>query len=297
MPKSGDRTVDATSLAHLSDAARAYMGLADDDRIMAMQRDRWVDHPYAGLALQRMERLLCTPERERMPCMVMHGQSNIGKTLIVRKFQREHPNHFDEERGVERRQVVAMQMPATPDQIRFYSALLFELGAPHNPKVGLAGMERLARDLLRRMAPRMLIVDEVHHLLSGSYREQRASLNLLKFLANDLRMSIVLVGTADALIALQSDSQMISRFTPLELPRWGENDEFRRFIGAFERLIPLRKPSGLAQRDIVQFVLGVSDGVTGAVTILLNQAAELAIRDRTEKITLVHLEHAARHVH
>ena len=114
----------------------------------------------------------------------------------------------------------------------------------------------------------MLIVDEVYHLLSGSYREQRASLNLLKYLANDLRMSIVLVGTADALIALQSDSQMISRFTPLELPRWGENDEFRRFIGAFERLIPLRKPSGLG--DIVQFVLGVSDGVTGAVTLLLN---------------------------
>lgn len=48
MPKSGERSVDATSLAHLSDAARTYMGLADDERIMAMQRDRWVDHPYAA---------------------------------------------------------------------------------------------------------------------------------------------------------------------------------------------------------------------------------------------------------
>jgi len=85
--------------------------------------------------------------------------------------------HFDEARGVERRQVVATQMPVTPDPIRFYSALLFELGATHNPKLGLAGMERLTRDLLRRIAPRMLIVDEVHHLLSGSYREQGASLN------------------------------------------------------------------------------------------------------------------------
>jgi len=44
-------------------------------------------------------------------------------------------------------------------------------------------------------------------------------------------------------------------------------------------------------------VLGVSDGVTGAVTLLLNQVAELAIRDRTEKFTLVHLGHADRHVH
>ena len=29
-------------------------------------------------------------------------------------------------------------------------------------------------------------------------------------------------------------------------------------------------------------MLGVSDGVTGAVTLLLNQLAELAIRDRAE---------------
>jgi len=45
-----------------------------------------------------------------------------------------------------------------------------------------------ARDLLRRIAPRILMVDEVHHLLAGSYREQRASLNLLKYLANDLQL-------------------------------------------------------------------------------------------------------------
>jgi hypothetical protein len=46
--------------------------------------------------------------------MVIHGESNIGKTLIVRKFQRDHPMTFDDARGVERRKIVAMQMPATP---------------------------------------------------------------------------------------------------------------------------------------------------------------------------------------
>lgn len=48
--------------------------------------------------------------------MVIHGESNIGKTLIVAKFQREHPTWFDSDKGVERREIVAMQMPATPDQ-------------------------------------------------------------------------------------------------------------------------------------------------------------------------------------
>ena len=50
----------------------------------------------------------------------------------------------------------------------------------------------------------MLIADEVHHLLSGSHREQRASMNLLKYLANDQQMSVVLVGTSDARVAMQT---------------------------------------------------------------------------------------------
>lgn len=143
------------------------------------------------------------------------------------------------------------------------------------------------------MKPRLLVVDEVHHLLAGNYREQRAALNLLKYLANDQKMSVVLVGTADAVVALQTDAQMSSRFTPMELPRWGESEEFRRFLHAFEKLLPLKRPSSLAQRDMVQLVLAATGGLTGAVAHMLTRAAEFAIRDRSERIGLAHLEKAA----
>lgn len=282
------------ALSHLSRETRGQAQLDDKTRIELIKRDRWIDYPRATDAMNRLERLLTTPKRERMPCMVLHGQSNIGKTLVIRKFQRAHPDTFDDVKGVSRRSIVAMQMPATPDQHRFYSALLFELGAPHNAAAGVSVLERLARELLRRMAPRILIVDEVHHLLAGTYREQRASLNLLKFLANDLQLSIVLVGTADAMLALQGDTQMNSRFSPFELTRWQLNDEFRRFLAAFEQVIPLRKASGLAQRAILEFVHAYSGGLTGEVARLLNDAAEYAILDGSEMVTLAHLEHVAK---
>nr|WP_253192193.1 TniB family NTP-binding protein [Burkholderia cenocepacia] len=172
------------ALAHLLPAARQQAELGNDERILGLLRDRWIDYPRATQALQQLERLFETPRRERMPCLLLHGDSNIGKTKITAKFRRAHPSEFDEKSGVERCPVVAMQMPPTPDQHRFYSGLLVELGVPHNAASGLAALERLAREILRRMSPRMLVVDEVHHLLAGSYREQRASLNLLKFLAN-----------------------------------------------------------------------------------------------------------------
>lgn len=282
------------ALNHLSIETRAKAQLDDKERIEFVKRDRWIDYPRATEAMNRLERLLATPKRERMPCMVMHGTSNIGKTLVVRKFQRTHPHLFDEATGIEQRTVVAMQMPPTPDQKRFYAGLLFELGAPHSTSAGVAALERLARDLLRRIAPRILIIDEIHHLLAGSYREQRAALNLLKFLANDLHLCLVLVGTADAPLALQSDTQMSSRFTPFELTPWSANDEFRSFLAAFERVIPLRRASDLAQKAIVEFLIAQSGGLTGDVARLINGGAELAILDKSEKITVEHLEHAAK---
>ena len=46
----------------------------------------------------------------------------------------------DRFQAVERkRQIISMQMPPLPDQWRFYSALLFEIGAPHSPKAGVSG--------------------------------------------------------------------------------------------------------------------------------------------------------------
>ena len=280
-------------VSHLGPAVREMLLLSDEARIRSMQRDRWIDYARASAVLDRLTRLLSTPERDRMPCLLLHGESNIGKTQIVRKFVRDHPATFDEQRGVEKRQIISMQMPPLPDQQRFYSALLFEIGAPHNPKAGVSVLEGLTRTLLHAMKPRMLVVDEVHHLLAGNYREQRAAMNLLKYLANDLQMSVVLVGTADAVVALQTDPQMSSRFTPMELPRWGESEEFRRFLHAFERLLPLKLPSSLAQRDLVQFVLAVTGGLTGAIAQLLTRAAEIAIRDRSERIGLAHLEEVA----
>ena len=53
-----------------------------------------------------------------------------------------------------------------------------------------------------------MIVDEVHHLLAGSVREQRQSLNQLKFLSNELRMPVVALGTSEALYAMQADPQI-----------------------------------------------------------------------------------------
>ncbi|WP_258234451.1 TniB family NTP-binding protein [Cupriavidus pinatubonensis] len=279
-------------MTHLLPEVRSLAKSDDNVRILALARDRWIDYPRATQAFELLDRLVKLPPRQRMPCVLLYGESNIGKTQVIAKFERRHPLEYDEIAGVERRKVVSMQMPPTPDQIRFYTSLLFELGAPFNASARLNVLEHLSRELLRKVSARMLVVDEVHHLLSGNYREQRASLNLLKFLANDLQMTIVLVGTHDAEIALQTDAQMSSRFARFEMPRWQESEAFRGLLAAFERILPLRRPSNLSRQEVVTAILAASGGLTGEVSRLLNSATELAIRDGREMIDVSHIEHA-----
>lgn len=45
--------------------------------------------------------------------------------------------------------------------------------------------------LARQREVRLLVIDEIHSLLAGTYREQRILLNSIRFLANDLRLPLV----------------------------------------------------------------------------------------------------------
>jgi hypothetical protein len=121
-------------------------------------------------------------------------------------------------------------------------------------------------------------VDEVHHLLSGSAREQRRSLNLLKFIANELRVCVVAIGTGEARIAIQTDLQVASRFEPCHLPRWTSTEEFRGFLAALLKGLPLHAPSDITGREAVHLLLMRSGGITGRITLIVARAAEMAIR-------------------
>jgi hypothetical protein len=101
--------------------------------------------------------------------------------------------------------VVSMQMPPDPDERSFYEELLGALQAPVRIGATTHQLRRVSRELLRFVGARMLIIDEIHALLAGSYRQQRILLNTLRFLATDLRIPLVCAGTADAKRTLTTD--------------------------------------------------------------------------------------------
>jgi Cdc6-like AAA superfamily ATPase len=238
----------STEYPHLHPSARAW---ADEDaasRIRRVRTDRWIGYARAEAALAALDDVLSFPKRTRMPNLLIVGQTNNGKTMIVEKFRRSHPLSAatDTNDGVACVPVLKIQMPSGPDERRFFGAILEKLGMGQWPRDNLAARQSDAVRLMRLTDVRMLIIDELHNILSGSRTQQRRLLNLLRWLGNELQIPLVGVGTAEALHAIRSDDQLANRFEPVPLPLWTEGPEYLRLLSTLEALLPLRKPSGLA---------------------------------------------------
>jgi hypothetical protein len=256
---------------HLLPAYRHHAALSDAERITRIRADRWLETVQARSALARLKDLLSYPPRDRMPCLLLYGDTGMGKTKIVRKFLRDHPPRFDSGTGVTTMPVVAMQMPAEPLERDVYGELLNALGAPGPAHDSTYRQKDICRGLLRRMGAHMLVIDEIHAMLAGSFRQQRIFLNVIRFLANDLKVPLICAGTDLARQALLTDPQLAERFEAFHLARWSNDRHFTQLLASLGSILPLRLPSELASAAARQWILDLTDGSI-RVSLLLGKA-------------------------
>jgi hypothetical protein len=276
--------VTTTDLSHLTASAAELLPESNAIRIRAILGERWVHYPRAGQVLQILNRLLDHPRTTRMPSIAIYGDSGMGKTMIMEKFRREHPVIFDGGAGVERRRVLALQMAGKPGERRLFAQILSALGAPQSPRAGVVDLEQVALRLMRAVDIHVLVLDEVHNILAGTFREQRIVLNTLRYLSNELRISLVCFGVNEAREAISGDVQLARRFEEFPLSRWSAEEGFEQLVLAIIRNLPLREPTVLSARA-ARRILQVTDGITANVFRMLNDVAIAAIETGIERIT------------
>jgi hypothetical protein len=137
-------------------------------------------------------------------------------------------------------------------------------------------------NLLKEVQTRMLMIEEIHHMLAGSPTRQRTFLNTIKYVGNELQIPIVGIGTKAAFNALQIDPQLSNRFVPEALPRWEADAEYLKLLASFERSGAVRaRRASLALK-----VLAMSEGTIGEISAVLTKAAVRAIEFGTERIDM-----------
>jgi type II secretory pathway predicted ATPase ExeA len=270
---------------HLHPSAQSWADEPALERIRRIRTDRWIEYARAESALAKMEDLLAYPKRMRMPNMLLVGPTNNGKTMIVEKFRRDHPQKLFGTGYVALVPVLKIQMPAGPDEPRFLTAIVETLGKERAANTRLATLQGQALQTMQRKQTRMLVIDELHNILSGTPPQQRRMLNLIRWLGNELQIPLVGVGTVEALRAVQSDDQLANRFEPFALPLWSDDDDFRRLLNTLEAVLPLRKRSDLDDPALANRIYAAGEGILGEIIAIVMQAAVEAVRSGSERIT------------
>jgi len=130
----------------------------------------------------------------------------------------------------------------------------------------------------------VLVIDEVHNILAGSYREQRIVLNTLRFLSNRLQISLVCFGVNEAREAISGDVQLARRFEQFTLSRWAANEQFENLVASILRNTPLEKPSVLTAKSLRR-MLQITEGITSNIFHMINNLAIDSIKSGHEHIT------------
>jgi Bacterial TniB protein len=144
--------------------------------------------------------------------------------------------------------------------------------------------ENFGLNLLRAAQIQILVIDEVHNILSGSYREQRTMLNVLRFISNDLKASLVCFGVMEAREAIQGDVQLARRFEVLTMPRWSADEAFEELVRAILRNQPMRERSILTAKAL-RHIFVTTDGITARIFRMMNALAIAAIESGLERTT------------
>lgn len=268
-----------TDFVHLSQATKEVMKYSDEDRVLHIKRDRWVGYDRANQIITKLEDLLVHPKIERMPNMLIIGDSNNGKSRLINHFFKKHLAHDNPLGKGIRVPVLLLEAPSSGSVEHLHKRILDLLISPYKPNTKPNDLEDQVIKVLKNIDLGIMVIDEIHNLLSGSPREQRHFLTALKSLGNLVQVPIIGVGTTAAFTAFQSDPQMSNRYVTERLTKWKLDKQFLRFLASLERIIPLKDPSNLTTSQIATKIYAMSEGLIGEISTLLNDAAVWAIRN------------------
>lgn len=275
--------------SNLAPQFRKYLEMSDEERIYFIQKDKWIDYPLANKVLLKMQDIFNAPKSIRSRGMLLYGDSNNGKTAILKKFYRDFSKdeYIDEDGDlIHLMPIVYVISESSSDESVMFSKILSAMNVPVNHKEKVTKKKEEVIYNLGIMKTKLIIIDEIQNVLQGPYNKMTQLITSLKTLNNTTAIPIILAGTQDAMSAISIDNQTKSRFKPLELPNWNNDENFSRFVTTIEAMLPLKKASNLYQNyELLTYLHELSNGCIGEVIDILKDASIYAIRTKSERIT------------
>lgn len=274
---------------NLAPQIQKYLELSDEERIYFIQKDKWIDYPNASKIFSKIEDIYNAPKSIRSRGMLLYGDSNNGKSAILKRFYRKYAkDEYVDEDGdlIHLMPIVYVVAEASSDESVMFTEILSSMNIPLNHKEKVSKKKEEVVYYLNLMRTKLIIIDEIQNVLHGPHNKMAQLITSLKTLNNKTGIPIILAGTQDAMSAISIDNQTKSRFKPYELPLWNNDENFLRFIATMEAMLPLKKASNIYKDyELLSYLHGLSKGCIGEAIDILKDASVYAIRTKSERIS------------
>ncbi|PXX51125.1 TniB family NTP-binding protein [Aquitalea magnusonii] len=240
-----------------------------------------IRYPLFIAILADMDRCLAeSPDLREPLCMLITGDTGVGKSTLIDTFKQLHPKQNTVE-GTEIPVLEAsLQLPVTIGGL--FSSILDAMGAPYADRGTVEFKRRRLMELLKRCRVQLVILDEFQHLVERGTRQRiEAVADAIKSLINHSGIPFILVGMPTAHAVLEYSPQLAGRF-PLrrDLPsfNWLERPaDFERLLTFFEQALPFEKPSGFCDDTLPARFYLATGGNFRAFTTLIYDASRTAL--------------------
>lgn len=275
---------------HLTTEAIAALDLPLAARAARMLTDRFVTHERVQQIFEIVDYLVGRPPKIRADGLIISANPGCGKTMLCEAIFRRYPPVLATATTPARRPVIVISMSEAREARQLHIELLKALGCP-NPYGYTADRRRgLVLELAKAASLRLLVIDEIQDVLIGTLRQQLLALEAIKALMNRLQVSVLALGTPDAVHAMGANVHLRARFGDATLPLWKADVYLGHFLEAYEATLPLRERSRLSAPDTMRQLVKLSGGVLAVIVERLGRAAALAIEHGEERITSAWIE-------
>jgi hypothetical protein len=274
----------ATDYNHLSDAAQAALELSNDERCAYITRDRFIVHEQISAIFDITVWLVYKPPCTRARGLLVSAVGGSGKTMLADAILRRYPK-IDGAFGVHAAlPTLRITMTGAREAKQIYIRVLRELNCPYIEQYTRLQLELKAIDLLKAAHVKLLIIDEVQDIVSGTRFQQRAAFESIKLLMNEAAVAILALGTVDAEKAMRVDPHLHSRFRPYPLGLWETGPLLANFLDELERSLPLKQRSRLSSLGVMRLLISESGGVLDTIVQRVVGAAALAVETGVERV-------------
>ncbi|MFK4650499.1 hypothetical protein ABIF97_000433 [Bradyrhizobium japonicum] len=237
-------------------------------------------------------------------CLPLIAPTRAGKTTAIKLFLALHPPHLDEKGRFKEVPVLYVPTPARASVNDIAAAVLWALGDP-DPTQGTE-KQRLRRihHYIEKLNVRMIIFDELHHLVSRKNDEvNHDSAEWIKQLINDVSCGFVVAGTERLARIFLVNDQLTGRIGDYEFRVDPYNvydpedfKEYRGYLASFDHEIvatgAFSKIGGLAVVEFASRILLASQGWPGFTAKLIHAAARIGLEEGASKMEIKHFARA-----